>query len=229
MSTVPLTVETFVAMVGSVLPTEWSLADVQQHLGGVPLERIRSYPPPGLATEESLLVANEKSPLCELVDGVLVEKAMGAFESIVTMLLVADLQAFLKQNPVGFLTGPDGPLRLTPRKVRLPDISLFRWERYPSRKIPRKAALVGAPDLAVEVLSPGNTDREIARKLEEYFSSGTTLAWIISPESRTASIYSTPTNFVVIDAEGWIEGGEVLPGFAVRLGELLDRVEREDA
>ena len=60
------------------LPAEWSLADLQEHLGGIPAERIRLFPPPGYATEEDVIQAAEcEGRLCELEDGILVEKPMG--------------------------------------------------------------------------------------------------------------------------------------------------------
>ncbi|MGH7127639.1 MAG: hypothetical protein ACREJB_04840 [Planctomycetaceae bacterium] len=65
----------------TTFPAGWTNADLVEHLGGVPLSRIRMVPPPGLATEADVLrIVNEEDRLCELIDGVLVEKPMGYYE-----------------------------------------------------------------------------------------------------------------------------------------------------
>jgi hypothetical protein len=61
------------------LPIHWTMEDLQQHLGGVPASRIRLFPPPGTATEEdALFIASHEDRICELVDGILVEKTMAS-------------------------------------------------------------------------------------------------------------------------------------------------------
>ena len=88
----------------SHLPEDWSLADVQKHLGGVPLERIRLFPPPGFATVEDVDFLNaKKDRLCELIDGVLLEKTMGGYESLLAMRIGIALGAFLEKNPIGVI------------------------------------------------------------------------------------------------------------------------------
>jgi hypothetical protein len=67
----------------TLVPTEWTMADLQAHLGGVPAERIRLYPPPGMATEQDVLnIHDHEDRLCELVDGILVDKVMASFVSL---------------------------------------------------------------------------------------------------------------------------------------------------
>ena len=80
----------------AAFPASWSLANLQEHLGGISPERIRLYPPPGMATEEDAVQLDDhEGCLCELVDGVLVEKAMGFYESILAMLLGHFLNEYL--------------------------------------------------------------------------------------------------------------------------------------
>ena len=117
-------------------------------------------------------------------------------------------------------------LRLMPNRIRIPDVSFLKWDRFPNRRLPKGRVWSLSPDLAVEVLSDSNAKREIDLKLDEYFQTGTLLAWIIDPERRTASLYRSRTDVVVIDENGLLDGGEVLPGFTLRLGELLDFLPR---
>jgi Uma2 family endonuclease len=209
-----------------VLPTHWSLADLQQHLGGIPLERIRLYPPPGMATiEDALLIEQREDRLCELVDGVLVEKAMSSYESILAGILLHFINSFLDTNPLGVVTGADGALRILPTKMRIPDVAFIRWERFPNRRLPDDSVYRVAPDLAVEILSESNTATEMQQKLNEYFTAGVRLVWYIDPVDRTASIYTAVAEMKTIGEDGVLEGLDVLPGFQFRLGELFERAE----
>ncbi len=207
----------------TAFPTTWHLGDLQEHLGGIPLERIRLHPLPGLATEEDMLrLSDHEGILCELIDGVLVEKGMGSYESAVAIILSHYLASYLEQNPLGFLLGADGMLKLRPGRIRIPDVSFLSWNQFPGRKRPKAAVWSLVPDLAVEVLSESNTDREIEMKLDEYFASGTSLAWIIDPENKTAKMYSSRNPFTEIDAQGTLLGDPLLPGFSLPMRKLFD-------
>lgn len=211
----------------TLLPTDWTLADLQAHLGGIPLDRIRLYPPPGMATEQDALdIAVHEDRLCELVDGILVEKVMASYESLLAGLLIHFIHEFLDKNPLGVVLAPDGSLRILPRKMRIPDVSFIRWERFPERKVPRARVFRVAPDLAVEILSEGNTEAEMQIKVREYFSAGTQLVWLVDPDSRTARVYTAAEQHLVVDENGILDGGTVLPGFQLRLRDWLDKVER---
>jgi Uma2 family endonuclease len=212
----------------TALPVEWSLADVQQHVGGVPIERIRAYPPPGMATEQDALkIRDQEDRLCELVDGVLVEKTMGYYEACLAGILLQWINNFLDQQPLGFAMAPDGPLRILPNRIRLPDVSVILWSRIPNRRLPREAVFRLAPDLAVEILSQGNTPGEMQMKLSEYRRAGVRLIWYIDPAGRTATVYMPDGRSEVLDENGVLDGGDVLPGFSFVLRELLDRFPRE--
>lgn len=206
----------------AVLPQSWSLADLARHLD-VPLDRVRLFPSPGTATEDDLVrLAEQKVALCELVDGVLVEKVMGQEESTLATLIARSIWDYLDQHPSGRVIGADGAARTLPGKVRMPDVAYISDVRYESSR--RKPVLHVAPDLAVEVLSPSNTASEMNRKTTEYFSLGTKLVWIIDPATRTAKAYRSATDFTDIPADGELDGGDVLPGFTLPLAPLLRRV-----
>lgn len=208
----------------AVEPAIETLADLLERLGGVPPGRVRCRPYPGTAVEADVLThpGGEKR-LCELVEGVLVEKPMGYYESLLAVVLIQSLGRYLEQNPLGIVLGADATLRLSPGLVRLPDVSFVAWSRFPGRELPAEPMPDLAPDLAVEILSPGNTAAEMARKRREYFGAGTRTVWIVDPATRTARVYSSPDESVFIPEDGALDGGEVLPGFTLRLAELFDR------
>src|ERR1700719_242517 len=100
-------------------PTEGTMAQLIAHLGDIPPERIRLQPAPGRATEEDVITSKERfNCLCELIDGVLVEKPMGFYESRLAAILIYFLEAYLSKNDLGFVLGADGMLSIQPGQVR---------------------------------------------------------------------------------------------------------------
>ena len=213
------------------LPADWSIADLQHFLGDVPLERIRLFPSPGTATEADLVaVLDHEHRLCELVNGVLVEKDMATFESSLAAYLIHLIHAYLATQPIGMVTAPDGPLRISLNRVRMPDVSVILWERFPNKKLPASQAVFEVvPDLAVEILSKGNTRREMDLKRDEYLEAGVQLIWYINPRARTATVYSGDGSEQQFDEHGTLSGGNVLPGFELLLRPFFDHfpVEQE--
>jgi Uma2 family endonuclease len=110
--------------------------------------------------------------------------------------------------------------------MRVPDVAFISWDRFPGGKLPQDRVYRVAPDLAVEILSEGNTPQEMENKLDEYFEAGVRLVWYIDPRTRTANIYTARHQMTTIDTSGHFDGGEVLPGFKLRLGELFERADR---
>src|SRR5215467_4121347 len=110
-----------------------TVAELLKKLGGIPAERVLLDPPPGSATEKDVLeVERREGRICELVDGVLVEKAMGFEESFLAMWLGYLLNQFLAKHKLGILAGADGALRLWPGLIRIPDISFISWDQLPN-------------------------------------------------------------------------------------------------
>lgn len=200
-----------------------TFADLVAQLGDVPLERIWLHPPPGTATEADVLYADDHlDRLCELVDGVLVEKPMSYPESRLMMELGALLRNHIRPGKLGWLAGADGGMRLRPGLVRMPDVSFVTRERVEAVGPAAREQIAGmTPDLAVEILSPSNTKAEMARKRREYFASGARLVWQIDPDTRTAEVFTGPDQSVTLDATRSLDGGDLLPGFSVALADLF--------
>jgi Uma2 family endonuclease len=199
-----------------------TVADLLNRLGGISPRRVRFTPVPGTATEKDLLAAaDHEDRLFELVDGTLVEKAVGLRESFLTFALGRILGTFVKAHKLGLLTGPDGALRLFRGIVRAPDIAFVSWKKLPNRKVPSEPIPHLAPDLAIEVLSKGNTKKEMARKRREYFKAGVQLVWEIDPVKRQAVVYTSPKEGKVIDEGQALTGDDVLPGFSLPLADLF--------
>ena len=210
--------------------TPMTVGDLIIALGEISPDRIRMRPAPGTATEDDLVWVNErKQGICELVDGVIVEKAVGHFESCLAMLLVEYLGPFLRSNHLGFLAGPDGMVRFAPSLVREPDMAVVLWKDVPGDRIPEDAISDVIPALAIEILSRGNTKKEMDRKVREYFSAGVRLVWVVEPRKKTTRVYTSPRKSVTLSEDDVLDGGDVLPGFRLSIREWFGRVRRGGA
>jgi Uma2 family endonuclease len=167
--------------------------------------------------------------ICELVEGVLVEKAMGYLESILAMALARHLANFVVPQNLGHVSGEAGMMRLFAGLVRIPDVAFASWDRFPEGRLPEAPIPDLVPDLAVEVLSAGNTPGEMERKRREYFGAGVRLVWIVDPGSRGVTVYESTEDSREFAEGDILDGGDVLPGFSLDLRSLfseLDRVAR---
>jgi Uma2 family endonuclease len=197
-----------------------------ERLGGVPAYRILAHFAPGTATEQdalSLLEAANKR-VCELVDGMLVEKVMATHESVIAGLMFGQILNFVRKHKLGKVLPGDGGLRLLPGLVRFPDVSFISGKRIP-HGIPRTGFAAIAPNLAVEVISKGNTKGEMQRKLRDYFLAGVEVVWYVYPKTGTAMVYQALGRKKRIGKKGSLDGGDVLPGFKLSLRELFAEAE----
>lgn len=205
-----------------------NLAELLRQLGDLPLERIRLEAPPGMATEKDVLAvhAGPERRLCELVDGVLVEKAMSTRASVLAAAIAQHIWNFIEKDHLGVVLGANGMIRTFPDQVRIPDMSFISWDRYPGDEVPDEGISSFMPNLAIEVLSPDNTKAEMDRKLRDYFLAGVELVWMIDSTTQTAKSYTTPEDVHPIGKAGSLDGGAVLPGFRLSLKQLFASLRR---
>jgi Uma2 family endonuclease len=204
-----------------------TLGDLLEQLDGIPASRVRIRPAPGEATEQDCIDAERRfGVLCELIDGTLVEKPMGLYESVLAGIIARLLGEFVSPRRLGIVALPDGMFRVKPGKIRMPDVSFTSWDRLPPG-YQHIAAPDLTPDLAIEILSPGNTAREMARKRIELFSGGTRLMWIVDPPTRSVAIYvDAESDPVVLTEDQSVDGGALLPGFSFSIRQLFAEAEK---
>jgi len=218
---IDLTSSTFVAEPALAIRTPIDLAS---RFGDIPLARIRFSPPPGLATEADVLEihAREKR-LCELVEGTLIEKTMGTYESLIAIRLATALTNYFDANQprIGFVLGADGMLRLNPDLIRIPDVSVILRQRVRPGAFPKRGVAKIVPNLAVEVISEGNTVAEMERKLDEYFGSGVQEVWYVYPVERQIYRYVARQQVQIWTDVDEIANIEILPNFRCPIAPLL--------
>lgn len=205
-----------------------NLGELIHRLGDISPARVLLHPTPGTATPADALrlLNGDRKRLVELWDGTLVEKLMGHHESRLAVQLVALLVAYLEKNDLGVLSGPDGPYRLNPREVRLPDVSFVSYDRIPDAASPEMPLPEWKPNLVVEVISEGNTRQEMERSLREYFNAGVELVWYLYPKKREAHVFTSHRDCSVLSEDDVLSGQQVLPGFQVSLKSLFDKAAR---
>lgn len=207
---------------------ENTLAGLLEQLGGIPAHRVLLTPPPGTATEDDVAsaLALPRKRVCELIDGVLVEKAMSTREAYLASYLLRRLAEFVEEHDLGLVLPGDAPTRLWPGRVRIPDVYYIPWERLPGERLPNEPIASLAPELAAEVLTPNNTEAEMDKKLRDYFKVGCKLAWIIDPATKSAKVHTSPKRLKELNETDILDGGKVLPGFKLPLAELFSSGER---
>lgn len=205
--------------------TSWE--DRIADLGGIPSSRILLDPLPGDASAEDLIrVRQQQDKLCELVDGALVEKAIGWQESLLGGVLIHWLNNFLDSHRLGVATGADGLTRLFGDTIRGPDVAFIAWDRLPGGVLPTEPIPHLVPNFVIEVLSVGNTYGEMSRKRREYFQAGVELVWMVDPRRRTIAVYRTALDVSVLAEGEKLDGGRILPGWEVDLGQLFGKLDQ---
>lgn len=210
------------ATVSDYSDPRWTASEVIAQFGDIPIARICTNPPPGEATEADVIQMHDRHDrLFELIDGTLVEKAMGWQESELMILLGSLLRNFVAERGLGKVFGSDGMFRLERDKIRIPDVAFISKQRFAGQKLERGAFWELGCDLAVEIISPSNTRREMERKLVDYFDAGVVVVWMVYPQSREVVVYTSPLEATTLRGEDTIDGGAVLPGFSVTVSKVF--------
>lgn len=208
--------------------TDMTAEELASRVGAIPLWRIRQVPTPGTAVEEDIdRIRAEKGTLCELIDGVLVEKPVSGKTSILAVLISTLLTNFILPRKLGWIQGPDGFVWLTATQLRAPDVSFIHRDQMPGGKFHDYGFATVAPRLAVEIFSPGNTAREMDQKRREFFAAGTELFWIVYPDRQQIEVFTDLGTPRTLTREDTLDGGTVLPGFSVQVGEIFAAAELE--
>ena len=183
-----------------------------------------SYVPfmPGLLTADELLHVRIPDKRVELVRGVLVvREPAGGRHGRIAVNIAIELGGYVRAHVLGavYAAGTGFTLARDPDTVRAPDVAFVHRDRLPTPEPIGFPDL--APDLVVEVLSPGDRPGELLAKIADWLSAGTRLVWVIDPERRLARVYRQDGTERIVTAEETLEGEDVVPGFSCPLGVVL--------
>jgi len=118
---------------------------------------------------------------------------------------------------VGFVLG----LPHDPERVRAPDVAFVTTARLPEGRLPAEF-IRGAPDLAVEVLSPSDSPVDVQQKVRDYLDAGARLVWVLAPGARSATIYRVDGSARLLREGDYLDGEDVLPGLRIPLAEIFE-------
>jgi Uma2 family endonuclease len=175
-------------------------------------------PLPRLVTAEELARIPDDDHRYELVRGLVIRTSPpGSEHGFLAIRLGSLLYRHVEARGLGAVMTETGfTLASHPDTVRAPDLAFVRHERIPAGGLPR-GFWIGAPDLAVEILSPDDRAAEVSEKVEEYLACGVRLVWVVNPDDQSVTVYRPGAAPVTLGPEGVLEGGEVVAGFTCRV------------
>lgn len=156
--------------------------------------------------------------LFEYIGGEIVEVVSNPYSSKIAMLVGGYIQIYLVQNDIGHLTGADGGYMVSGERY-IPDVGFIRYAKQPELSYV-EGYVPNPPDLAVEVLSPGNADDEMAVKIANYLAAGT-VVWMFKPPQQQVVVFQPGKPAQTLDINSVLDGGTTLPGFKLALKDVF--------
>ena len=159
---------------------------------------------------------------CELIHGELISMTPAGFEhGRIAAEIGWALKEYVKRRPLGTVTGAETGFQIgrDPDTVRAPDAAFICADRVPPT--PVRGVFPEAPDLAVEVVSPGDRASEVAAKVRDWLAAGCRMVWVIDPETTTVTVYRGRDQIAILGSSDALVGDDVLPGFSVQVGSLF--------
>jgi len=174
-------------------------------------------------TADELLAMPDDGMCYELVKGELLMSPPPGYEhGVVTMKLTGPLFNHVTTKQLGVVLAAETGFKLqsSPDTVRAPDIAFIARER-----VEKAGAItsywVGPPDLAVEVISPGDTVRRVEGKVAQWLEAGARMVWVVSPKLHTITVYRSLIDIVTLTEKDNLDGGDVVPGFQIKVAEIF--------
>ncbi len=176
-----------------------------------------------ITAEDLPSVAPDDQP-CELVAGTLVcEPPPGQAHGWVAATILGRLFEHVRRHRLGRVyTAETGfVLAREPDSVRCPDAAFVSAARL-TEEARRSLYFEGAPNLAVEVLSPSNTGQQISEKVQDYLAAGTQAVWVVDPRQETVTVHLSDGERTTLGPSDTLNGAPALPGFHLPVTEIFD-------
>jgi Uma2 family endonuclease len=174
-------------------------------------------------TAEQLLHLPETNGRHELIKGELIAMTPAGFgHGAVVLKIAGPLWQHVESSKLGLVLAAETGFKLEsdPDTVRAPDVAFVRRERLPVGSLPA-AFWIGAPDLAVEVLSPDDRVFEVEQKIADWLSAGASVVWVVNPKSRTVVVHQADAKARTLTVHDTLDGGDVVPGFRLAVADIF--------
>ena len=178
-----------------------------------------------LLTAADLLRLDSQGVRGELIQGILCQTMpTGLTHGEVVMNLGGELRRFTKPRRLGRIVGSDSGMLLerNPDTVREPDIAFISAQKLPL-DVRLSGYFEGAPDLAVEVVSPSDSPQDVYHKARMWISFGVPLVWVVNLKTRTIEIHRPGQPLLTLSEDDTLDGGEILPGFTCPVRDIFDQ------
>lgn len=175
-----------------------------------------------LMTADELLDVEIPGKWTELVRGhLIVSEPPGTWHGNVSGRIAYLVGDFVYRKKLGEVCGQDTGFKIAsnPDTVRAPDLAYLSNER--ARKMGRRGYASVAPDLVVEVVSPGDRPGEVLAKVGDWLDAGVRLVWVIDSARNVAHVHRPDGTLTVVGMDGSLDGEHVLPGFTCPLADVL--------
>ena len=157
----------------------------------------------------------------ELIEGDIYMSPAGAIHGLICIRLSSRLNEHAQKRKLGEVFDSSVGYRLGPKSLLSPDVSFVSCGRLEEMMVAPQKFLVGAPDLAVEVISPSDLRSVVSLKLDKYLVRGTRLAWLVDPKKGTVEVRTADGSEVLNRRSDVLTGGAVLPGFRCKLADIF--------
>jgi Uma2 family endonuclease len=187
---------------------------------------IENPPEKKIWTDAEFMALNEDGHRYEIVNGELIDMGnSGAKHGYVAIILSSALFSCVSTQKLGAMFDSSTAFKMKSGNKRSPDISFVAKERLQGLEELPEGFLEGAPDLAVEILSPSNTVEEIYNKLVEYFENGAHLVWVINPKEHYVLVYrSSKEPDRLLKSIDSLDGEDIVPGFSLPVADLFQKL-----
>ncbi len=177
-------------------------------------------------TDAEFMALSRDGHRYEIVNGELIDMGnSGAKHGYVCSVLMILLGGYVHIQKLGAMFDSSTAFKMKSGNKRSPDVSFMAKERLQGLDELPDGFLEGAPDLAVEILSPSNTVEEIHNKLVEYFDNGSRLVWVINPKEKYVLVYrSSEEPDRLLKSIDSLDGEEIVPGFSLAIAELFQKL-----
>jgi Uma2 family endonuclease len=176
-------------------------------------------------TAQDLLRFGDDGVRRELVNGRIIQMPpAGGVHGKLVSTVVWFLVEYVRRTGAGEVVSSDTGFVLNvpgdPERVRAPDAAFISRDRVAEGRLP-ESFISGAPDLAVEVLSPSEAMVDVQQKVRDYFDAGARLLWLITPQARTVTVYRADGSARLLRDQDALDGEDVLPGLSFPLLDLF--------
>ena len=175
-----------------------------------------------ILTDEEFRGLSEDDSHYELINGEVVDMGNSGMEhGNISAYLCGLIELYARPKKLGVTCDSSTAFSLKSGNKRSPDISFISKDRLLGLKRLPKGYFQGAPDLAVEVISPNNTFEELHQKIVEYFENGCRLVWVIHPDEKSILVYHKPQPDKLLQSTDHLDGENILPGFTLAVADLF--------